>query len=589
MLFFATKREKTKRMLVMKQSPVKLLGIFVIISLVNSAWSDFLPGLPGSVEPAQVGRALQQQQPQTKPNVLPPVVTEPKSAFSGLSPEAQKIKFRLNKIIIEGNHVFSDEQLSVLWKDKLHKTITISELFNIVQSITNFYRNAGYILSRAILPPQHVKGGVVRIRVIEGYIDQVTVQGQYNGAYCMVEHFGQRIKECPPLFLPRLERYLLLTNEIPATAVRAVLTPSKTKIGGADIALVTQNKPITGYVSYDNYGTRYIGPQQMTGNIALNSWVTSGDATNFTITKTPKGGELTYTDLNWSTPVDDNGTRWLLGWTRVHTHPLFVLGPADIDGLNSNYYTNLYFPTLRTRTQSLTWRLGLSYLDSDVEAFDQRLYMDHIRPLDFGASWNFSDNYLGTNLISGDIRQGLPILGYTSDINPATAQTSRPGGRGEFTKIAIQLTRLQLIDGPWSVFGVLQGQWAFQPLLASEQFVFGGPVLGRGYDIAELIGDKGAAGSVELRYDMGTQRMISGLQFYAFYDAGIIWNFKLIGGVPRQLSASSAGTGVRFTFTKWISGNLMWAQPLTKKVAAELLAGNGWRPRVFFSVVASFL
>lgn len=573
----------------MKQAPSKLIGIVAVITLANAAWADFLPGLPGSVEPAQVGRALQQQQPTQTRSVLPPIMTQPKPAIAPLSPEAQKIKFRLNGIIIEGNHVFSDEQLSVIWRGDLHKAIPIGELFVIVQNITNYYRNAGYILSRAVLPPQHVKGGVVHIKVIEGYIGDVTVQGEPHGAYCMVYRFGQRIRECPPLYLPRMERYLLLANEIPATSVRAVLTSSKTKTGAADIALVTTNSPITGYVSYDNYGTRYIGPQQMTGNIALNSWFTSGDATNFTITKTPKGKELTYTDLNWNTPVDDNGTRWLIGWTRVHTHPLFVLGPADIDGLNTNFYTNFYFPTIRTRTESLTWRFGFNYLDSDVETFDQRLYMDHIRPLDFGASWNFSDEYFGTNLISGDIRQGLPILGYTSDINPNTAQTSRPGGRGEFTKLAVQLTRLQLIDGPWSMFGVLQGQWAFEPLLASEQFTFGGPILGRGYDVAELIGDKGAAGSVELRYDMGFQRMLSSLQFYAFYDAGIIWNYKLIGNVPRQQSATAAGLGVRFSFSRWISGNLMWAQPLTKKVAAEQLAGNGWRPRVFFSVVTSFL
>ncbi len=150
------------------------------------------------------------------------------------------------------------------------------------------------------------------------------------------------------------------------------------------------------------------------------------------------------------------------------------------------------------------------------------------------------------------------------------------------------MSRLQILNGPFSLYGVLQGQYAFNALLASEQFAFGGSIIGRGYDVAELIGDKGAAGSLELRYDWGiASALLASMQFYAFYDAGVIWNYYLIGGVPKEQSATSAGLGVRFIMSKYISGNVMWAQPLTKYVAAEQLIGNGWRPRVFFQVVAN--
>ncbi len=36
-----------------------------------------------------------------------------------------------------------------------------------------------------------------------------------------------------------------------------------------------------GYMSYDNYGTRYIGPQQLTGNIDYSSLIASGDNVDF--------------------------------------------------------------------------------------------------------------------------------------------------------------------------------------------------------------------------------------------------------------------------------------------------------------------
>ncbi len=586
------------------QLPFKVARMAGLLLLVGNAWADIPPlggFLPGAAQPEVVGKALTKEHaPANLPTNLP-TLAAPKEAPSGLSAEAQKIKFQLNDIVLEGNHVYSAAELRPLYQNKLHKVITIAELFEIVQSITNYYRNNGYILSRALLPPQHVKNGVVRVRIVEGFIGNITVAGTPHNATSQVQAIGNRIKVCRPLRLDRLEKYLLLENEIPETTVKAVLAPSKTKTGAADLTLITNNKPITGYASYDNYGTRYLGPQQMTANLQFNSWIFSGDASQITFTKTPKGGELTYIDINENMPVDDEGDHLLLGGTRVHTHPLFVLQPSDIDGLNNNYYGMAFFPMRRTRSESFTLRAGFNYLDSEVTTIaDIQLYTDHIRSLDIGETYNFTDNWYGNNTISADFRQGLPILGYTSNYNPATAKTSRPGGRGDYTKLAATLSRLQAIHGPVSLYGVFQGQWAANPLLAAEQFTFGGSQLGRGYDVAELIADRGIAAGLELRYDVVVEKLlVQAVQFYIFSDAAIVWNRKNIPGTQRKDDAISAGVGMRFFMTKYITGNVMWAQPITRKVLAEeeqkqIIVngqvhndGNGSAPRVFFSIVAS--
>lgn len=574
--------------------PCKLASFAALLCFVECAQAvEGLPPLggflPGSVKPEQVGKNLQSQQPVYQAQqALPPVVEEAKPPPSALSEQAQKIKFQLNGIILEGNHVFTKAQLEPLYKDKLHQVITVAELFGIIQNITNYYRNSGYILSRAILPPQHVKGGVVRVRVIEGKIGNVVVTGDPRGTRCLVSAYGHRIAACPPLQISVMEKYLLLANEVPGTDVKAVLSPSTSATGAADLTLVTQNQTFFGYLSYDDYGTRYIGPQQMTANAGINSAIASGDAIQTTWTKTPKGGELTYSDLNYNLPLWDEGIRWLTGATRTQTHPLFVLQPLQIDGVTSNYYTTVTYPIIRRRTENLTLRTGFNYLDSNVTTLGAELYTDHVRSLDLGLTYNLTDRFAGSNFISGDIRKGLPILGYTSNTDPETAETSRPGGYANYTKIAVTISRLQAIRGPWSVYVIAQGQYSLNPLLASEQFTFGGSQLGRGYDVAEIIGDKGAAGSVELRYDWNVGTFLQLLEFYAFYDIGAIWNYKFIGGVPKKQSGTSTGIGVRFFFTKYISGNFMWTQTLTKQVAAEELIGDGRKPRTWFSIVATF-
>lgn len=569
--------------------PFQLAKIVSLLVLGSNALAQTtVPSLPGSVQPSQVGKAIESQQPTQATEILPPILNQQQPVKREIPPEAEKITFQLNSVTLTGNTIYSTSQLRFIYEKELHHTIPVSKLFEIVQGITNYYRNNGYVLSRAILPPQHVKGGNVTIQIIEGYIGQIEVTGKPKGAKRMVARFGNKIKECRPLQIKRLEKYMYLANEIPGTQVRAVLAASKKQAGAADLALVTENKPVSGYFSYDNYGTRYIGPQQMTGNFTANSFLMSGDSGQITMSKTPKGGELTYIDTNYSFPVTAEGTRWQVGATRVQTHPLFILQPAQIDGVNTNFYTMINYPIIRDRSRSLTLRTGFNYLDSNVDTFTFKLYTDHLRSLDFGLTYNFADKWNGSNLISADFRQGLPIFGYTSNTNLETAQTSRPGGRGKYTKVAATLSRVQAIKGRWSVYGIFQGQWAFNPLLASEQFTFGGSVLGRGYDVAEIIGDRGAAGSVEIRYDYALPKLkLNYMQFYVFYDAGMMWNYEYVGGTPLKQSGTSTGIGVRFGLTNYITGNLMWTQVLTKQVAAEELIGDGKRPRVFFSLLAS--
>lgn len=569
-----------------KWIPYKLAVVIAACLLVEaSAFGDVLPG---PAMPEQVAKALKPKPSLVPANLGPAPVIQPASKAPQVSAEQQKIKFKLNGINLIGNHVYTTEQLKPIYQSQIGKTISVADLFAIVQNITNFYRNNGYIITFATLPPQKSKNGVVTVQVIEGYINNVSVTGEPHNVKCLVEGFGYRIRKCPPLKISQVEEYMLLANEIPNTSVKAVLSPSKEGLGAADLNLVTVSKPISAYFSEDNYGTRYIGQQQLTGNVTMYSLFNSGDSTALTFTKTTKGGELTFADLDYNAALGDGGTRYTLGVTHVHTHPLFVLQPTQTDGLNNNFYASIVYPYLRTRSQSMNFTAGFNWLESGTNTILGLLYDDHIRSLDLGANYNFADRYYGANMMSLNFRKGLPLWGYNTDTNQFTANTSRPGGYAAYTKFTGQISRLQSMRWNFSLLAVGKGQWAFVPLLSSEQFTFGGNPMGRGYDPAEIIGDRGLAGSLELRYDWAINRIVNNLQFYAFYDIGAMWNILVNFTSPAKVSASSTGLGVRFAMTKYISGNLMWTQPLTKVVAAQALIGRGWLPRTYFSIVANF-
>lgn len=541
--------------------------------------------LPGSTQPGVLSNYMQSQQNQAAPSAMPAVRQEQQQP-SSLGPLATQIKFKLVKIILEGNHVYSDAQLTAIYQDKLNTQITVAELQNIVQSITNYYRNNGYILTRAILPPQHVQNGIVHVRVIEGYIDHVNVIGFPKGARPLIQAYGDKISQSRPLQLKVMEHYLRLANEIPGVDVKAVLEPSKTETGASDLDLSSETQTFNGSFSYDNYGTRYIGPNQDTIGASLNSIFRPGDMTRGTYATTTRPEQLKFYDISYQTPLGTNGLTGSIGKNHSGTIPGLNLAIIDTHGEAATYYSIFQYPIIRKRDQNLTVDADLNYINSDVTTLGAQLYDDHIRSLKLGGTYDFADRFHGSNLVGAHLEKGFNIWGASN--NPNALNTSRLGADGIFTKFVLQAARSQAIHGKLSAFILMQGQYSFNPLLASEQFAFGGSQLGRGYDPAEIIGDKGFAGSLELRMDFAPGwYLLSALEPYVFYDAGVIWNLKNVSGIGTKQSATSAGVGTRFTFTKNLSGNLMIGQPLTKQVSALELIGRGRDPRGFFSIVAS--
>jgi hemolysin activation/secretion protein len=542
--------------------------------------------IPGTVEPGVISKTLNQQQPNQGPTAPAPVAS-PKELPSSLGPEAERIKFKLTKIVIDGNHIYSEKELSSLYKDKIGKDISVAELMGIVESITNYYRNNGYILSRAILPPQHVANGEVHIRVLEGFVDDIKVIGAPKGAYSVIKAYLGKVSHSRPLQIRVLEYYLRLANELPGVQVKAVLEPSKTTLAAATLNVVSNLKSASGYISYDNYGSLYIGPNEGTMSASLNSIFRSGDTTQITYITTARPKELKYKDLSYTTPIGPSGLKFTYDMNQSNTRPELNLRPLKINGLSNTYSGTFAYPMIRSRATDLTINGAFNYIDSGSEAFGQRLYLDHIRSINVGGVFNHADIYKGVNNITGSMEVGLGLLGATT--NPNSFTTSRFGATGRYTKFNLLMSRTQELSPRFSLYLLGKGQYSFNPLLSSVQFPFGGSQVGRGYDAADIIGDMGTGGTIELRMNLMPQlKLLQFMQPYAFYDGGIIWNRRKLPGSNTKQSETSAGAGIRFLFTPNLVGNLLIGQPLTKQDSAEQVVGNGRRPRGFFSITASF-
>jgi hemolysin activation/secretion protein len=586
-------------------------AIFFSFSLPNMAMAaadipsdigNAVRGL-GEIDPGRANKQVMQRTPGIATTGLSAAqVQQPPHGALPVA-EAQKITFKLNQIIVDGNTVYKKGELQTIAKPYLSRVVSLADIETIVQEITKKYRNDGYIISRALLPPQSIKNGIVRIQVLEGFVSQVEVKSDPGFAAPMVKTYGDQVLASKPLTIQTLERYLLLTNDMPGVNARGILTPSKNVPGAADLVLATEQKRASGFVSYDNYGSRYLGPERFSAGADIYSIFTPGDATSVrgTVTKDPR--ELFSLALSHSLLLGSDGMRLTLGSSISNTAPGFLLAPVEVRGRSEYLFADVSYPVIRSRPKNLLVHASFNYLNSRTNFSGRPLYNDRVRYLKAGATFSMLDSWKGVNLVGFDLVQGLNAMGVSNSDQLVNRQLlSRPDGRTDFTKLEANMSRLQSmsilsalsptnstlasVSSQFSALLAFTGQYAFTPLLSAQQFGIGGSDYGRGYSPSEILGDRGVAGKFELRWNPNSQQaLLRNTQFYGFYDAGAIWNITTAGGQVDKASLSSTGAGVRFQFLKNLSGDLFIAQPLTRPVATETQANlNDKRPRGFFSL-----
>ena len=541
--------------------------------------------VPSSVQPSRVDDRLKGE-PIPERSSQPSFVAAPEAAAVPVAGNLQKQvnkTFVLRSVQIDESTVYPAGTFDSLFDGKIGKKTSVAELRVIARAITTRYRQDGYVLSQAVIPNQSLTGGVFHVRVVEGFVDQVIVKMDNPNAdrRGLIESYGKKISQIRPLNTNKLERYMLLANDLPGMHAKALLRPSASTFGAADLVIEVTTKQIGASFTSDNRGNKYIGPWQEQATITENSLAGLGERTTIRGINTIPTKELHFFDIQHEEQIGSEGTRIVGRAGFTQTRPGDTLKPLDISGDTQDYALTVYHPFIRSRALNLNGHVTYEANDGENDFFGNRISNDRVRVLRGGGSFDTTDFLNGADLFNAEASQGLAWFNATSD-GPGRSNTA---ANQNFLKLTMDASRVQTLPMGFSFLTAATGQVSSEALPISEQFALGGVGFGQAYDSGEISGDQGLAGKVELRYgkEVG-YRYFDSYQLYSYYDIGSVWNRAPAASTNQRLSLASAGVGVRANINENFYGYLETGFPLTRTVGSE----GDRDPRFFFSVTGRY-
>lgn len=541
--------------------------------------------VPGSAAPGRIDQRF-------NPPVLepqPPAQITPVPQDAPM-PAAEKLaqRFTLRAVKIEGMTAYPEGQFNANFNEKLGHIITVGEAYEIARAITAKYRADGYVLSQAIVTPKDLdvemlRLGLLRIQVVEGFIDKVIVEkdADTKDSRDLIGKYAEKIRGMKPLKTETLERYMLLMNDVPGMTARAIIRPSAATFGAADLVIQVTANQVEASFTTDNRGNRFLGPYQEQLTLTENSVAGLGERTTVRAINSIPFSDLHYLDIQHEEQLGTEGTRLIAFASTLKTHPGGRLRPLNFRGESQDYSLTVMHPFLRSRVDNFYGRLMLDARNTQNSVSGIRLSTDRVRAVRMGANYNTSDAWNGVDLADATLSHGISGLGSTGNADVR----SRTNGDQSFTKFNLDMSRLQSLPKGFSFLTALTGQASADQLFESEQFTLGGVGFGQAYDSGEISGDSGIAGKMELRYGRAVgEKWLDSYQLYSAYDIGIVDTNHPLPGIDRTSSLASLSAGVRLNFTPKLYGYLEAALPLTRPVSSE----NDDGPRAFFSLTARY-
>lgn len=462
--------------------------------------------------------------------------------------------FFISRIELSGATLLSPSAKKRLVAPWLNQCLDIARLNTLTNAVSDWYISRGYITSRAFLTEQDLSGGVLRLAVLEGKLQQIRLEGVPARTLTMT--FPGL--EGKILNLRDIEQGMEQLNRVRQRPVEIEILPGDRQ--GYSVVNLTASPefPLSGSASFDNSGQKSTGTGQLSGALYGNNllgladkWFISGgrssdfsnshDAQNFAAgVSVPYGYGLLDYSYSWSnylSTIDNNGYLWRsTGDTETHR-----LNGSWVLFRNGDIKTGV--------SAGITHRINHNYLDDVLLATSSR----KLSSLSVGIN-HTQKIASGVATLNPTFTQGVPWFGAEDD-NDKHGDVPK----AEFRKWSVNGSfQRPVADRLWWLTSVYF-QWSPDRLYGSERLTLGGEASVRGFKEQYISGDNGGYWRNELNYSLFTLPWVGDVGVLAALDGG--WLKK--DGFDRYASGALWGTALGITTAnRWLTSQFSVGTPV---------------------------
>ena len=488
--------------------------------------------------------------------------------------------------------------------------------------MTNYYREKGLILAKAVVPVQNVKDGVVDLEVYIGKLGRVLVEGN--------KMYSQKVLSRPfkkligqPVTQASIESALLTLTDLPGLSIFGIFQPGQ-MVGTADILLrIQEEKRFEVDLRADNHGTRETGRARGRMVLNWNNPTGAGDKLTVTVQKSWRPPNSLFQAYDYERPLGFWGLKAGLTASR---NEFDVGGEFKQQGISAKTdkvggFVQKQF--IRSRQRNFSAKVDLTRKDSITYRQGTELNEDRLAVLSLEGDYDSVDTrFQGLNFVTLNYSHGFnDLLGAMGSPLDATMKIagkfpSRRGGSGtfasgQFNKLTGNFIRLQSLsplndlfklednwfDGKQILFNA-EIQWSPDRLTPLEQYSVGGPDNVRAYDVAEKLYDKALFYSVEYITNapfIGEKEAFGGrtwgelVQLSVFYDFAVGKNNDPL---PSEKSAYEnfygAGVGIRFNIPGMISARITSSWAINERPSTPQDPVNVRHPQIWGDITFTY-
>ncbi|HOP20689.1 MAG TPA: ShlB/FhaC/HecB family hemolysin secretion/activation protein [Amphiplicatus sp.] len=416
------------------------------------------------------------------------------------------------------------------------RTASAEVLKELAAAMSAAYGKSSVALFTLVIPEQNFVGGVVRVRVAEGFIEKVILSGEVEGReHELVKAYAKRITEERPTSRAVLERYLSLINDIPGLKAEPKLKLGR-QPGAVRLHLKLDYQRPTVSFGFNNRTTGLFEHGQFSAEGKAYRLLRDGDETRLNLAASVDFDDYLYAGLQHSTPIGGDGVRLDISAAALTSRP----NNTPVEGDAQIYAIGVSYPLLRSYRRNIMLRASFDALNSDNAAFGSLIATERTRAGRLSARYTQTSKTQSLSVTSG-LSRGFDAL---------DAEVTAPYGEAEYFKASTSASLSQKVSEGFFMRLNAAGQWTNDRLPANERFSLGGDNFGRGFNTSVVNADRGFALLAEPAFRPIRQGVFAHSEVYAFADyaqADILSRGLM---AQQTVDLGSYGFGVRAAFKK---------------------------------------